>query len=243
MSIAEKLTTIAENVQKVYDAGKAAGGDYDQGYDDGKNSVLSLERYAKSMQIISLNVFGVAEVTLNLDNANTLINLCNINEDNNKNITVEKITINCPNQIANMQNMFYCNASSRYDYMLKHITLNVDTQNCTNINYAFSGMVALEVIDGQPLNLSGITNANYTRAFVNIPSLVDVRFVVNSILVNISFSSCAKLSAETIQSIIDGLADLTGSDTQTLTVHEDVGAKLTDEQKATITAKNWTLAY
>ena len=51
------------------------------------------------------------------------------------------------------------------------------------------------------------------------------------------------LSDETIQSIIDGLADLTEQTTQTITFYATVGAKLTDEQKATITAKNWTLAY
>ena len=51
------------------------------------------------------------------------------------------------------------------------------------------------------------------------------------------------LTPETIQSIIDGMADLTGATAQTLTFHKDVGAKLTDAQKATITAKNWTLVY
>ena len=46
-----------------------------------------------------------------------------------------------------------------------------------------------------------------------------------------------------MQSIIDGLKDLTGAESQTLTFHSAVGNKLTDTQKATITAKNWTLVY
>ena len=36
---------------------------------------------------------------------------------------------------------------------------------------------------------------------------------------------------------------LTGSTAQTLSLHADVGAKLTDAQKAAASAKNWTLAY
>ena len=51
------------------------------------------------------------------------------------------------------------------------------------------------------------------------------------------------LTNESVQSIIDCLKDLTGLATQTLTFHADVGAKMTDAQKATITAKNWTLVY
>lgn len=73
--------------------------------------------------------------------------------------------------------------------------------------------------------------------------LQDVSFVPNTIKISINFSPSPLLTKESIQSIIDGLADLTDSDTQTLTLRATVGAKLTDEQKATITAKNWTLAY
>jgi endonuclease I len=48
---------------------------------------------------------------------------------------------------------------------------------------------------------------------------------------------------DSVQSIVDALKDLTGATAQTLTFHADVGGKLTDAQKATITAKNWTLVY
>lgn len=60
---------------------------------------------------------------------------------------------------------------------------------------------------------------------------------------SVSFRLTTLLTNASIQSIIDHLKDLTGADTQTLTFHADVGAKLTDEQKATASAKNWTLAY
>lgn len=50
------------------------------------------------------------------------------------------------------------------------------------------------------------------------------------------------LTDECVQNIIDNLADLTGSTAQTLQLHTDVKAKLTDTQIASITSKNWTLA-
>ena len=67
--------------------------------------------------------------------------------------------------------------------------------------------------------------------------------VANSIKTNFVIAKSSGLDTDTTQSIIDGLADLTGGETQTLTFHATVGGKLTDEQKAIITAKNWTLAY
>lgn len=60
---------------------------------------------------------------------------------------------------------------------------------------------------------------------------------------NVWFNSSSALDDETVQSIIDALADLTGSTAQTLTLHPTVGAKLTQTQKDAIAAKNWTLVY
>lgn len=51
------------------------------------------------------------------------------------------------------------------------------------------------------------------------------------------------LSADSVQSIIDALKDLNGDTAKTLTLHQNAGAALTAEQKAAITAKNWTLVY
>lgn len=81
-----------------------------------------------------------------------------------------------------------------------------------------------------------------TSAFNGCSLLESVSFKENSIHINISFSQSPKLSDESVQSIIDGLADLTGSDTQTLTFHTDVKNELSEEQRAIITSKNWTLA-
>lgn len=122
------------------------------------------------------------------------------------------------------------------DNTLKRLTINADTSHATFYNMA-SYLYALEVIDGTPLDFTSAGNAGRFLAQAN--NLREIRFVAGSIKGNISFVDTAVLSAESIQSIIDGLADLTGSETKTLTLHASI--VLTDEQKATITAKNWTL--
>lgn len=49
------------------------------------------------------------------------------------------------------------------------------------------------------------------------------------------------LSEESIQFIIDGLTDVTGSPEQLLTLSSSSADDLTEEQKATLEAKGWTI--
>ena len=235
--------TIDTYAAKISEISGGDSGDYNQGYEDGKNSVVQFDRYLKTVRFTSLNMFGKSEAVLNLDSiTNSLANLFQIIDEESRNTTVEHITINCPAVLASINQIFYC----QYPYTdetLKTLTLNIDTKNCTNFLNAFTQMRALEIIDGSPLDFSSVTSANNTNAFPNCVSLKEVRFVPNSIKVSIKFANSNLLSTDTIQSIIDGLADLTGGTVQTLTLHATVGGKLTETQKATITAKNWTLVY
>lgn len=75
-----------------------------------------------------------------------------------------------------------------------------------------------------------------------LPKLEEIRFD-GSIGNSFEIKDSPLLSVASVQSIIDHLKDLTGETTQTLTVHGDVGAAMTPEQKAGIIAKNWTLVY
>lgn len=238
MSIAEKLTTITENTPKVYN----------QGYADGKNSVVRLEKFIKSMQIYNLNEFGTKELEFNFEKANQFRDMFLIQtagKDNmyyEKNTTVEHLTVSTNALVIDLHRMFYCDNFS-IDETMKRITLNfdLDPNYDVNMNNVFWNMRGLEVVDGTPLNVSGSTSFNST--FWSCFSLKEIRFVENSIKASIGFPQSNLLSDLSIQSIIDGLADLTGGTAKTLTLHATVGAKLTDEQKATVTAKNWTLVY
>ena len=99
---------------------------------------------------------------------------------------------------------------------------------------------AIEVIE-EPLDASAITIRAAKLDFDGCDNLREIRFVGNCLLFKITFSS-PYLSDESIQSIIGGLKDLTGATAEDLVLHTDVKAKLTEEQIATITSKNWNLA-
>lgn len=123
----------------------------------------------------------------------------------------------------------------------KHLEV-VDLTECSRkivkSDYAFYQASKVVSILGA-LDLSQITDtANY--AFF-CSSLKDIEFVPNTIVKSIRLNS-AYLTEASIESTIEGLADLTGSTAQTLTLN-GVGRNLTEAQTARITAKNWTLAY
>ena len=82
--------------------------------------------------------------------------------------------------------------------------------------------------------------SGFINAYSSCSELVNVEFLTNNIFYSISFAQSPLLSNESIQSIINGLA--TVEIAQTLTLHADVKAKLTESQIAQITSKNWTLA-
>lgn len=104
-------------------------------------------------------------------------------------------------------------------------------------NNMFDSCKALVEIKGE-LDFSGATSMNNIFSLCN--ALEEVRFKESSIPANLYLGTHTMLSDESIQSIINGLA--TVETTQTLTLHANVKAKLTDTQIATITSKNWNLA-
>ena len=156
----------------------------------------------------------------------------------NASLNLKKLTIegNVNNNPIDLHRMVYGGSRATLEEIdFSNFNLNVET-----LNQAFNNGVGLKRILGV-FDLTNATSVN--NAFNNCPALEEVRFKADSIFLSISFGSCSALNDESIRSVIDGLADLTGQTTQTLTFHTTVGNKLTDTQKATITAKNWTLAY
>ena len=189
--------------------------------------------------IPGLGVFDKEEVVLNFDYAYyasqlTYVDWGAVGYDNR---TVKHLTVNFAQKLLQGDQMFaYTN---NMDYILERITLNADLSQIPRARQMFSHSPALKVVDGTPLDLS---SATLIGTFANYcDNLEEIRFVPNTIKVTINFAANKSLSNATIQSIIDGLAEV--ETLQTLTLHADVGAKLTDEQKAVITAKNWTLVY
>lgn len=108
-----------------------------------------------------------------------------------------------------------------------------NTNKVINFNQLFKGCEILEEVTG--LDLSSATNVD--DIFNSCISLKKLSFVENSIPISINIGFSNLLTDESVQSIIDGLK--TVDTQQTLTLHTDIVAKLTDEQKQTIESKNW----
>jgi hypothetical protein len=231
MNVAEKLLQLKQDFDDVYEAGKSAGSVGDNPLD-----------YAKSITFANMNVFGKSVVELNVGKVSTLERLFYGTTSANKNTIVEHLTINHTGQPVSMQEMICTTGSSSDDRILKKLTLNIDTSKCQYFKNFVRGKLGLEIIDGTPFDFSSNVESTITT-FSNCGQLTDFRVVKGTIKQNFNVSACSSLSNETVESIIEGLADLTGGTTQTLSLNNAVGKKLTDTQKAAITAKNWTLAY
>ena len=114
----------------------------------------------------------------------------------------------------------------------------LDTSNGTNFVSMFYLCGNLTTIP----QLDTSNGTNFYNMFYHCYALKNISFVAGCIKKSISFAQSDKLTDESIQSIIDGLADLTGQTAQTITFHPDVKNKLTEEQIASVTSKNWNIA-
>lgn len=112
----------------------------------------------------------------------------------------------------------------------------LDLSNCSSLNNAFQS--CFNMVE---LHIKVSENASFVNAFYSCP--VQELTIEGTIGKDISLGASNLLTDASVQSVIDALKDLTGATAQTLTFHKDVGNKLTEEQKAAITAKNWTLVY
>lgn len=230
MSIAAQLREIADNVPKVYQAG------FDDGAATGGGGGEDALQYAERATFPWLNKFGKKEIEIYIPNVRVGNSMFVPSESNT---TVEHITLIGGDEptLVGIDTMFNMNWLGG---PLKHITFDIDFSNVKTSSSWFNNHSAIVTIDGRPLNFSSLTN---TLTFSYLSLLEYIRFAPATMKQSLNMSACKSLSNESIQSVIDGLADLTGAGAKTLTFHADVGNKLTQAQKDAISAKNWTLAY
>lgn len=157
---------------------------------------------------------------------------------------------------TNLRNfLFNCRGIKSIDYYL-------ETPKCTDFQRMFCNTSNLKTIVGfstikatnlfecfyesaiesiqEPLDFSNVVNN--TRCF-SCSHLKEIFFVKESIKISISFTS-SDLTAESVQSIIDGLAYVTTAQTLTLPkVFENDFVKLPAELRDLINTKGWTLAF
>lgn len=165
----------------------------------------------------------VEELTVNAPKSNNTSQMITYNSG------IKKVILNASDNITNL-NSFAARAKS-----LEEVVLNFQTKNITNYGSVFYADPVFKKIIGV-LDFSFATNV--TNMFLNCYELEEVTFEPNTLSISISLAQSSKLTAESVQSIIDGLKIVETA--QTLNLNKAI--VLTDEQKATINAKGWTLA-
>jgi hypothetical protein len=140
---------------------------------------------------------------------------------------VKKVILNMPDESQYMDNTFSNTPN------LEEVVLNFSTKNIISYSGAFlySGVKRI-------IGVLDFSSATKPSMFYCCYKLEEVAFAPNTLSLSIALGQSSNLTSESVQSIIDGLA--TVETAQTLTLHKNI--VLTDEQKATINAKGWTLA-
>lgn len=185
------------------------------------------------------NAFGEKEVVVDVPSRTDFkYFMCRLES----NTTVEHITINGSQDgiITSMEGCFSQFGSSyNYDKTLKRLTLNCNLSKCTNFSTMFNNTNTLEVIDGTPIDFSSATSTSAIFYYCN--ALKEFRIKPQTIKISLPIAKVESISNDTIQSIVDGLADLTGQTRQSIEFGFSPSEKLTNAQKLSMTAKNWNV--
>lgn len=138
-------------------------------------------------------------------------------------------------------------------YELISINGSIDLSNVTVSRYAFMNCYKLETLDLTNWNASKDTDRRQLFQYCgSLTSIVGNRTYDDVVTNNITcmngyinyydpFFYHTNLDHASLRALINGLADLTGSDTQTLTLGATLMAKLTEEDIAVAVNKNWSI--
>lgn len=245
MTIADKLTVIAQNQQAIYDAGVAigqaqGGGSYDKGYADGQKAEYDRfwDDYQDNGTRTSYSIYegGFAGPYW----------------------TDETFKPKYDMVVTGAAMMF--RATKITDLREETIGVSIDFSGCKEFNYAFAySQGYLRYLP--TINISSATNltsafANYggtdlslivseTTVFAdntfNPATNLTTMTISGTIATSLNLKWSPSLSNASVQNIIDCLKDLSGATAQKLTLHKTVVANMTQAQKDAISAKNWTL--
>lgn len=173
------------------------------------------------------NIVDCSGITVNGNISNTFYGCSSLEEVS---------LINIPERAIDCSS-FFSLAPNIIPDKIKKITFSPKLK-VTRITLGFNGRYSLQTIVGE-LDFSECEPSQQQNPFNGCTSLIEVRFTPESIKQNLSFAQSSQLSDESIQSILDGLANV--STTCTLSLNSAVYAKLTEEQKQSATDKGWTI--
>lgn len=230
MSIAEKLKTIAENEQRVYDSGYSKG-ELDMWDKITKNGIRVFYEYG-------FNSWGGESFNPPYKITPTSRSLCmferasKLKKIESAYLDLSKITIG---NGADATNSNY--ATFRYCTSLEEV--EDIGMPAGGYYYTYAWCPNLHTIAVMRCKKEG----GYTSPFGNSPELKNIT-IEGVIGKNFTMVHCPLLTIESLRSIISALYDFVGNGettTQTLTLHADAKARLTEADIKTITDKGWTL--
>lgn len=191
-------------------------------------------------EIDSLNTYNWNNVTDMSDLFAICPRLVSVPQIDTSNVTnMDRAFTNCIALVSvgfdNLQNLETMNDAF---YRCSHLKSfpDIPVGKLTALNSAFAGctrLVSIGLLDFHNVTASNNFLASCT-ALENLGGFKDAS-------VNLYITS-TKLTIESLLNVINNLKDLTGATSKTLSVGETNLAKLTDEQKAVATNKNWVLA-
>lgn len=245
MSIADKLTTIAENVPKVYEAGQKS--EYDRFWDAFQQNGNRTD-YTYAFRGYNLYNCGWCEATfkpkydLKITNGAYMFaqqkSIANLTQLLNK----QGVKLDTSNA-TDLSYLFWASTSITHvpEINISSVKNSTETSQI-GLSYLFGGMNGCKTIE----KLKMLDEGQFfpDSAFNTLNNLENI-VIEGKFAGSINFSWSTLLTHDSLMSIINALKDYsedTSGKTYTLTLGSTNLAKLTDAEKAIATEKGWTLA-
>lgn len=225
MSIAEKLTTIAENEQRVFEAGEKS--EYDAFW-DGMQNYGNRTEYQSAFARWGNSTIE-PKYPIKVSNAYELFRSCSNLTAIPDNLTFDTTANNCSIYTA----FYYCSKLVRIDQELKG-------RGATGVWNAFTGCTSL--ISVKKLTIDATCTNDLNNTFAQCTSLTDIEFA-GTIAANYLNVQWSPLTHDSLISLLNALADKSGdtSKTWTVTLGATNLAKLTIEEQNIAYNKGWDL--
>lgn len=178
------------------------------------NMPFEEKKYLKAIEFINGSKSTKTDINSMFKNCSSLENISGLDTSN----------------VTDVSNLFYgCSAMERIPIL--------DTSKATSISGLFYGCHLLKQI-----NMLDFSEATSNRSIFSGCNLLSNIKNIQSIKISLTISSLELLTRGSILNILNALTDLTGQTSKGLTIGSINLDKLTDEEKAIATEKNWTLA-
>ena len=195
-------------------------------------------RYCEALQFVDLSGWDVSNVTNMSQMFQYCTSLQSVGDLSNWDVS----------NVTTMGNMF----SSCY--ALQFVDLSGwDVSNVTNISYMFYNCTSLTQLDLSGWETSSVKYISYFSNGSNINTYVGGRTIDEVISGNIGILNGLNVSVSSsllstyadrasLRALINGVADRTGQSSLSMSLGDTLKAKLTPEDIAIATAKNWTIS-